>query len=155
MFDSIGHKIFSWLEKRELSYLRSKMQVGKNVDMKVGLRVTKPKSIKIGDYVSIGPDVIMQAHAPITIGDYTLIAGGVSIVTANHPMDRAGLEMRTTVAKPVTIGKNCWIGAGVIILPGVSVGDGVIIGAGSVVSKNLPSDMICLGVPARPVKPRP
>ncbi len=155
MFGNLGHRIFSWLEKRELSYWRSRMRVGKGVDMKPGLRVTKPEQVTIGDYVSIGPDAILQAHAPITIGDYTLISAGVLIVTANHGLDRRELEMRRDVQSPVRIGRSCWIGAGVVVLPGVTIGDGAVVGAGSVVSRDLPPETICLGVPARPIKPRP
>lgn len=155
MLNWIGHRIFSWLEKQELAYWRSKMRVGKSVDMKRGFRVSQPQNITIGDYASIGPDVIFQAHAPITIGDYTLIAAGVLIVTANHHLDKRELDMRHGVQSPVHIGKNCWLGAGVIVLPGVTIGDGTVVGAGSVVSKDLPPDMICVGVPAKPIKPRP
>lgn len=155
MLNSIGHKIFSWLEKRELAFLRSKMNMGKGIDMKKGFRATKPGDITIGDFASIGPDVTMQAHAPIEIGDYTLIAAGVTIVTANHYIDKRELEMRHGEQSPVKIGKSCWLGAGVIILPGVTIGDGTIVGAGSIVSKDLPPEMICVGVPAKAIKPRP
>ncbi|HOG07545.1 MAG: DapH/DapD/GlmU-related protein [Syntrophales bacterium] len=155
MFDLMGHRIFSWLEKRELSYWRSRMRVGKGVDLKKGLRVTKPERVTIGDHVSIGPDVILQAHAPIMIGTYTLISAGVAVVTANHGLDRRGLDMRPEVPAPVRIGRDCWIGAGALVLPGVTIGDGTVVGAGSVVSRDLPPGMICIGVPAKPVKPRP
>jgi maltose O-acetyltransferase len=155
MFSTIGHRIFSWLERQELAYLRSKMQIGKRVDIKKGLKVTRPEAITLGDYVSISLDVILQAHAPICIGDFTLIAAGVVIVTANHPFDKREKEMRLPQPQPVIIGKNCWIGAGTIILPGVTIGDGAVVGAGSVVTKDLPAEIICVGVPAKPIKARP
>lgn len=151
----IGHVLFSWLERQEMNYLRSRMKMGKGVDTKKGLRVTKPQNISIGDYVSIGPDVIMQAHAPIKIGEHTLIAAGVTIVTAGHEVDKRGFGMRAVNILPVHIGKSCWIGAGAIVLPGVTIGDGAVVGAGSVVTRDLPAEMICVGIPARPIKPRP
>ena len=155
MFSVIGHRILSWLEKQELRYLCSKMTVGERLDIKKGLRVTKPENITLGKYVSIGPNLTIQAHAPISIGDYTLIAADVTIVTAGHPIEKREMEMRTALAKPVKIGKSCWLGVGVMVLPGVTIGDGVIVGAGSVVTKDLPANHICFGVPAKPFKARP
>lgn len=155
MFRVIGHRIFSWLERQELNYWRSRMHVGKHVDMKKGFRVSQPQNITIGDYVSIGPDVIFQAHAPIVIDEYTLIAAGVVIVTANHFLGKREYEMRHGEQRPVHIGRNCWLGAGAIVLPGVTIGDGTVVGAGSIVTKDLPAEMICMGIPAAPIKPRP
>jgi len=155
MFTWIGHRIFSWLERQELNYWRSKMRVGKQVDMKKGLRVRYPQRVTIGDYVSIGSNTVLQAHAPITIGDCTLMAAGVTVVTARHPYEIRGFEMRQVQAHPVTIGKNCWIGAGAVICPGVTIGDGAVVGAGSVVTRDLPAETICVGVPCKPVRPRP
>lgn len=155
VLSSIVHRIYLWMQKQEVLYLRSKMKVGINVDIKKGFKATKPDNITIGDNVSIGLDVIMQAHGPIAIGDYTLIAAGVNISTAKHFLNKRKLEMRGGTQHPVTIGKSCWLGSGVIVLPGVTIGDGTVVGAGSVVSKDLPPEMICMGVPAKPVKPRP
>ena len=50
---------------------------------------------------------------------------------------------------PIKIGKNCWLGAGVIVLPGVSIGDNTVIGAGSVVTKNIPANVVAVGNPCR------
>lgn len=50
---------------------------------------------------------------------------------------------------PVHIGKNCWIGAGVVIVPGITIGDNVVIGAGSVVTKDLPSNVVAVGNPCK------
>lgn len=155
MLTWMAHPIFSWLERQELNYWRSKMHVGKHVDLKKGLRVSSPHNVTVGDYVSISSDVTLQAHAPITIGDYSLIAAGVTIVTAGHPLDKREYEMRYAEKQPVTIGKNCWIGAGAVICPGVTIGDGAVVGAGSVVIRDLPAETICVGVPCKPARPRP
>ncbi len=85
----------------------------------------------------------------IYIGDYTMIGPNVTIATAGHPvlpeLRRKGYQYN----QPVSIGRNCWLGAGVIVLPGVSVGDNTVIGAGSVVTKNMPSDVVAAGSPCR------
>ena len=150
MFKSFAHKLLLWLERQEILYFRDKMHIGKRVRIKRGLRVKNAVNITLGNDVSIGRNVIMEAQAPISIGDCTLIASGVTIVTAIHNMPE-----RNVSASPVKIGNNCWLGAGAIILPGVVIGDDVTVGAGSVVTKNLPAGMIYVGVPARPLKPHP
>ena len=123
MLSSIVHKIYLWVQRQEVLYLRSKMNVGENVEIKKGFRATRPRNITIGDHVSIGLDVIMQAHGPITIGDYTLIAAGVNIATAEHFLNERELGMRGGTQHPVSIGKNCWLGSEVIVLPGVTIGN--------------------------------
>jgi acetyltransferase-like isoleucine patch superfamily enzyme len=150
MFKSLVHRLLLWLERQEVRYYMAKMHVGNRVAIERGLRVKKPMNITIGDDVSIGCNVTLEAQAPIYIGDLTPIAPGVIIVTANHDMSK-----RIRINSPVKIGSNCWLGAGVIVLPGVTIGDGALVGAGSIVTKDLPPEMICVGVPARPLKPRP
>jgi len=150
MFKHIAHHLLLWLERQDVRYYRSKMHLGKNVKIKEGLRVKRPANITIGDNVTIGCDSILHAQAPITIGDLTLIAPCVKILTANHDMNA-----RSLLTAPVTIGRNCWIGTGVTIVPGVTIGDDITIAAGSVVTKDLESGMIYGGVPAKLLKPRP
>ena len=84
----------------------------------------------------------------VHIGDGAFIAPGVCISCAGHgihPDDR----MEYVTAKPINIGKKVWIGANCTILPGVSIGDGSIIGAGSVVTKDIPENVIAVGNPCR------
>ena len=149
MLNSIVHRFLLWLERSEVDYYRKKMQVGNNVSIERGLRVKKPMNVTIGDDVSIGSNVTLEAQDSINIGDLTLIANNVIIVTANHDMSK-----RSRITSPVKIGRNCWLGSGVIILPGVTIGNETIVGAGSVVTKDLPPQMVCAGIPAKPLKPR-
>ena len=76
----------------------------------------------------------------------------VSILTACHSTDPVERNTRQEWAKAVTIGHNCWIGASVTILPGVTIGDNVTIGAGSVVVKDIPSNSVAVGNPAKIIK---
>ena len=85
----------------------------------------------------------------IYIGDYTMIGPNVTIATAGHPVLPELRQEAYQFNIPVHIGKNVWIGAGVIILPGVTVGDNTVIGAGSVVTKDIPSDVVAVGNPCR------
>ena len=85
----------------------------------------------------------------IFIGDDTMIGPNVTIATAGHPvlleLRQEGLQYNL----PVHIGKNVWIGAAAVILPGVTIGDNTVIGAGSVVTKDIPADVVAVGNPCR------
>lgn len=112
-------------------------------------------NVQINDYVHI---VTMDS---VTIGDNVLMASNVFISDNSHG-SYSGDEMdsspdippmeRAYSTAPVKIGNNCWIGEGVIILPGVEIGEGCVIGAHSVVSRDIPSQTVAIGSPARVIK---
>ena len=87
----------------------------------------------------------------ITIGAHTLLAPGVHIYTARHPLEAAE-RLVWEDCRPVVIGANCWIGGNVTICPGVTISDRSVIGAGAVVVKDIPPDSLAVGNPARVVK---
>ncbi len=88
----------------------------------------------------------------ITIGARTLFAPNVQLYTAGHPLDAAERAEELEFGEPITIGKDCWLGGSAIVLPGITIGDRVVVGAGSVVTKDVPSDCVVAGNPARIVK---
>lgn len=71
------------------------------------------------------------------------------ISTVDHPFSREGRRAHLATATPVVIGNDVWIGAHVTVLPGVTIGDNVVVAAGAVVTKDVPSNSIVGGVPAR------
>ena len=151
-----AQRLLRWLERQTVRYYMARMNLGHRVSIKEGLRVEKPHNVTIGNDVRINAGVLLQAHAPISIGDFTMIAANCAVVTANHDMAKRGIEAFDTFASmPVRIGSHCWLGVGVIVLPGVTIGDGTVVGAGSVVTRDLPPGMVCAGVPAKPIKERP
>lgn len=98
-------------------------------------------------YANAGLKLVDDTH--IYIGDYTMLGPNVVIATAAHPID-AGLRRKgLQYNKSVRIGKNCWLGAGVIVMPGVTIGDNTVIGAGSIVTKDIPSNVVAVGNPCR------
>ena len=110
------------------------------------------KHVHFGKNVYANFNLTMVDDGHIYVGDYTMFAPGVIVATAGHPILP---ELRETVYQynmPVHIGKNCWIGAGAIILPGDTIGDQVVVGAGSVVTKDLPSNVVAVGNPCRVVR---
>ena len=85
----------------------------------------------------------------IYVGDYTMFGPNVILATAGHPILPKLRQEAYQYNMPVHIGKNCWLGAGVIVLPGVTIGDNTVIGAGSVVTKDIPSNVVAVGNPWR------
>lgn len=96
-------------------------------------------------YANFNLTLVDDTH--IYVGDYTMFGPNVVVATAGHPLLPSLREQGYQYNAPVHIGKNCWIGAGVIIVPGITIGDNVVIGAGSIVTKDLPSNVIAVGNP--------
>ncbi len=109
-------------------------------------------NIVLGDKVFFNFNCVVLDVMKVQIGSGTLIGPNVQIYTATHPLNfrerAAGLEY----AKPVTIGRDVWIGGSAVICPGVSIGDRTVIGAGSVVTKDLPSNVLAAGNPCRVIR---
>ena len=108
-----------------------------------------------GRHVHLGRNVYTNFGAPfvddthIYIGDCTMLGPHVTIATASHPIDPELRSRGLQYNLPVRIGRNCWLGAGVIVMPGVTIGDNVVIGAGSIVTKDIPSNVVAVGNPCR------
>lgn len=110
-------------------------------------------NIKIGENVwksfALSGNCYIQGMNGISIGDNTIFAAGVKIISANHDTENLN---KWEEEKPIVIGKNCWIGANAVILPGVELGDNVIVGAGAIVTKSFSSNFIIGGIPAKVLK---
>ncbi len=100
-----------------------------------------------GVYANFNLTMVDDTH--IYVGDYTMIGPNVTIATAGHPILPELREKGYQYNMPVRIGRNCWLGAGVVILPGVTIGDNVVVGAGSIVTRDLPSNVVAVGNPCR------
>ena len=114
------------------------------------------KNIAIGRGVFVGRDSHFYAyHAPISIGDNTLIAAECLIYSHNHGVEpEVAIRDQEASAAPVAIGSDVWIGARVIILAGVKIHDGAVVSAGSVVTRDVPSNCVFGGVPAKLLRER-
>ena len=105
--------------------------------------------VHLGNYVYANFGVTFVDDTHIYIGDGTMLAPNVVLATAGHPIDAELRGRGLQYNMPVRIGKNCWLGAGVIVMPGVTIGDNTVIGAGSVVTKDIPSNVVAVGNPCR------
>jgi maltose O-acetyltransferase len=107
------------------------------------------KQISVGKRFFANFNFTVLDEARVTIGDDCFIGPNVSIYTACHSTDPVERNSRQEWAKPVSIGNNVWIGGSVTILPGVTIGDNVTIGAGSVVTRDIPANVVAVGNPCR------
>ncbi len=102
-------------------------------------------------YANFNLTLVDDTH--IYVGDCTMFGPNVTIATAGHPILPELRVQGYQYNAPVRIGRNCWLGAGVIVLPGVTIGDNVVVGAGSVVTKDLPDNVVAVGNPCRVLRP--
>lgn len=135
---------------REVMWRSRLGHLGANFDIYPRVVIHNPRSVQIGDDVSIAEYVHIWGGGGVIIGNDTLIAAHVVITSQTH--DSASPRYRDSqLNAPVNIGANVWIGSGAIILPGVTICEGAVIGAGSVVTKDVPAHSVVAGVPARPL----
>lgn len=116
-------------------------------------------NISIGENTFINTNCMFLDNNKITIGKNVLIAPYVQIYTATHPLSASerivenGAEVYyLTRSEPVSIGDCVWIGGNSVIFPGVTIGNNVTIGAGSVVTKDIPNDVLAYGNPCKVIK---
>ena len=108
-------------------------------------------NIHLGTRVFFNFNCIVLDVCDVRIGDFTLFGPGVQILTPMHPFD-AALRRRQEFGKPIAIGSDVWVGGGALILAGVTIGSRSVIGAGSVVTRDIPDDVIAAGNPCRVIR---
>lgn len=108
--------------------------------------------VHLGNYVYANFNLTCVDDTHIYIGDNTMIGPNVTLATAGHPILPRLREKGYQFNLPIHIGKNCWLGAGVIVLPGVNIGDNSVIGASSIVTKDIPSNVVAYGSPCKVIR---
>ena len=136
-------------DKRREIIKRLFCKTGKNFFIEPPFRCDYGYNIEIGENFYANYNCIILDCAKVIIGDNVLLAPNVSFYTAGHPIHHAIRNQEIEYAFPITIGNNVWIGGNVVINPGITIGDNTVIGAGSVVTKNIPADVIAVGNPCK------
>jgi maltose O-acetyltransferase len=126
--------------------------VGEDTYIRPPLRVDYGSHLRIGARTFANFGLVALDVADITIGDDVQIGTNVQLLTPTHPVDPEPRRQKWEAAKPITIGDNVWLGSGAIVLPGVTIGENTVVGAGAVVTRDLPSNVVAVGNPARVVR---
>lgn len=138
------------LDKREKMLKEMFCEIGENCYIEPPFHANwGGKHVHFGKnvYANFGLTLVDDTH--IYVGDGTMFGPNCVIATAGHPILPEFREKQYQFNVPVHIGKNCWLGAGVLVMPGVTIGDNTVIGAGSVVTKDIPSNVVAVGNPCR------
>lgn len=110
-------------------------------------------NIRVGKHFYANFNCVILDVNRVDFGDNVLLGPSVQIYTAGHPIDVKGrVEEGIEFGYPVKIGNNVWIGGGVVICAGVTIGDNAVIGAGSVVTKDIPANVVAVGNPCKVIK---
>ena len=105
-------------------------------------------NIELGERVFFNFNCVVLDVCRVRIGRHTMFGPGVQILTPLHPLD-AERRRREEYGRPIEIGDDVWVGGGALILPGVRIGSRSVIGAGSVVTRDVPDDVVAVGNPCR------
>lgn len=140
-------------EKRQALLKKMFGSIGEGCYIEPPLRANwAGKNVYMGDYCYANFNLTLVDDAPIYIGNKVMFGPNVTVATANHPIDPELRERMLQYNKEVHIGNNVWIGTGVIIVPGVTIGDNSVIGAGSIVTRDVPADVVAYGNPCRVIR---
>ena len=125
--------------------------IGKGVHVYPKVIIWAPWQLIIGDETGIANGTILYSQGIIKLGKRVVISQGSHLCAGTHDFTKKGFPL---ITKPITIEDNVWIAAESFIHPGVTIHEGAVIGARSVVTKDIPTWMVCAGNPCKPLKVR-
>lgn len=139
---------------------KEKLELLKNLFAKTGRLLTiEPNffcdygyNIEFGENCYINHNCVILDCAKVEFGQNVLIGPNCGFYTAIHPINAEERNQWFEYAKPITVGNNVWFGGNVVVLPGVSIGNNTVIGAGSVVTKDIPDNVVAVGNPCKVIK---
>lgn len=140
------------LAEREEILKKMLKSIGKGVQFEPNFRCEYGFNITIGDNFYANFDCVMLDGGKIDIGNNVLFGPRVGIYTSNHAIYAKERVAGGCYAKAVKICNNVWIGAGVHINQGVTIGNNTVIGSGSVITKNIPANVVAAGVPCKVIR---
>ncbi len=126
-------------------------KIGRNVLIRADAKFYFPWRVEIGDFSWIGSGVMLYSLERITVGAHCVISQEAYLNTGNHDIAAPHFDL---IVKPIVIQDHVWVGTRAFVNLGVTIHDGAVIGAMSVVTKDMPANMVCVGNPCRPCKAR-
>ena len=126
---------------------------GKSIWMEAPINFAYGCNTHMGDHVYANFNLTVVDDGECRIGSYVMFAPNVTISTTGHPVHPKYRDKGGQFSLPVVIGDHVWIGSNVTIMPGVTIGENSVIGAGSVVTHDVPANVVAFGAPCRVVRP--
>nr|WP_251025715.1 sugar O-acetyltransferase [Bacillus sp. ISL-47] len=140
-------------EDKRISLLKELFgSTGDHLFLEPAFRCDYGYNIHVGENFFANFECVILDVCEVRIGNNCMLAPGVHIYTAAHPLNPVERNSGREFGKPVTIGNNVWIGGGAIINPGVNIGDNAVIASGAVVTKDVPENVVAGGNPAKIIK---
>jgi len=136
-------------EKRQKILAQFLGNLGDNCHIEPPLQANWGRHTHLGNRVYVNFNLTLVDDTHVHIGDDVLIGPNVTITTAGHPVEPELRKSTHQFNMPVHIGDNVWIGSNAVLLPGVSIGENSVIGAGSIVTKDIPANVVAVGNPCR------
>lgn len=124
-------------------------KIGTNFWIEPPIHLAYGKHTLIGDYFYSNFGLVIVDDNEVIIGDHVLFGPNVTISTTGHPIDPNLRKSGYMYSFSVVIRNGVWLGSGVIVNPGITIGENTVIGAGSIVTKDIPSNVIAVGNPCR------
>lgn len=106
-------------------------------------------NLEVGDHFFANSNCFFMDDAKITFGDHVFIGPNCAFYTAQHPIHPVQRNRKIEQALPISVGNNVWFGGNCVVLPGVNIGSNTVIGAGSIVTKDIPDNVVAVGNPCR------
>ncbi len=147
---ALCYKYNAELDKKYLKELLGK--TGETFQIEPNFFCDYGYNIELGENFYSNHNLVILDPAPVTFGDNVFIGPNCGFYTAEHPLDAERRNQWLEYAKPIKVGNNVWFGGGVTVISGVTIGDNVVIGAGSVVTKDIPSNVVAVGNPCKVLK---
>lgn len=127
-------------------------KTGENIFIEQPFHCDYGKNIEVGNNFFANYNCTILDVGKVIIGENVQLAPNVAIYTAGHPIHPESRNSGYEYGIGVTIGDNVWVGGSVVINPGVAIGNNVVIGAGSVVTKDIPDNVVAVGNPCRVIR---
>jgi putative colanic acid biosynthesis acetyltransferase WcaF len=126
-------------------------KLGEHVKIRPTVHIEVPWHLKMGDHSAVGDHAILYSLGFITLGQYVTVSQYAHLCAGTHDTRTRAM---TLIRPPITLGDDVWIAADAFVGPGVTIGDRTILGARASAFDDLPSDVVAVGTPAKPIKAR-
>ena len=137
------------IKKRQRLLCKILGRMGNDCYIEPRLQCSYGFNLEVGNHFFANSNCFFMDDAKITFGDHVFIGPNCAFYTAQHPIHPEQRNRKIERALPISVGNNVWFGGNCVVLPGVKIGSNTVIGAGSIVTKDIPDNVVAVGNPCR------